>query len=317
MKMSREDVYIHGENTIFNLNKRYLIALIPMILFGFYKNGILVFQKNYTNILGLFKPLLIPTFGFLIGYITIVIYNKIKNKDNEILNDYVFPIQTLIIGMLMPINIKYSVFILCLTTISLLYMLFVYNRKIKINYIAVTSLTLIIISYLIGNYKDIISLFMNNYESSVLLNHSIYRLIFGFNYGGIASSNIILVIIAYFYLSFSFSYKKNIPFYLMIMFSIIIIFSLISGINFSNLLRNILNSTMIFSLFFVVNDNFASPYTNLAIIVYSLLLAITTTILTTLNFQLSLLIGTVLTSFIVPILNKVFKKTKFKQNKGN
>ena len=69
---------------------------------------------------------------------------------------------------------------------------------------------------------------------------------------------------------------------------------------------------MIFSLFFVVNDNFASPYTNLAIIVYSLLLAITTTILTTLNFQLSLLIGTVLTSFIVPILNKVFKKTKFK-----
>ena len=46
--------YIHEKND----NKRsvfiYLISLIPLIMYGIYKNGILLYQNHYINLINVF-----------------------------------------------------------------------------------------------------------------------------------------------------------------------------------------------------------------------------------------------------------------------
>ena len=51
---------IKSNNSIEKMSYIYLLSLLPLILFGFYKNGISLFIKDYVNILGMLKPLLLP-----------------------------------------------------------------------------------------------------------------------------------------------------------------------------------------------------------------------------------------------------------------
>ena len=63
-----------SNNSIKRITLTYVISLLPLILFGFYKNGISLYIKKYVNILEMFKPLVIILLGFLIGAIVNVIY---------------------------------------------------------------------------------------------------------------------------------------------------------------------------------------------------------------------------------------------------
>ncbi len=66
--------YLHYEKDQKSLVKAYYIALIPILLFGFYKNGIMLYQNNYVS----FGDALIPLYfyfisavvGFLVAFIT-------------------------------------------------------------------------------------------------------------------------------------------------------------------------------------------------------------------------------------------------------
>ena len=46
---------------------RYIICLIPLYLYGFYKNGIKLYALGLVNIFGLFKPLIFDILGLVIG----------------------------------------------------------------------------------------------------------------------------------------------------------------------------------------------------------------------------------------------------------
>lgn len=310
--MKTNKVFFHSNNTIESINKRYILVFLPLILFGFYKNGYIVYSKGYTNIFGLFKPLLIPIIGFVIGYLVTFILNKIKFKKSEnILNNYIVPIQTMIIGMLMPIRINIFIFIIVLLILTIIYLLIFQNKKYSINFIAFSTLIIILISMLVLNVKEINLLYLNAYESAVKLDHSIYRLFFGFNNSGISVTNVILVLIAYGCMNFCLSYKKEIPIYLLFGFLIVFGINLILGANFSEILRKIVNSSFIFIITFVATDQKSSPYNNLGMIFYSVLIIIFMTIVGQINFELSLLIAILLVSIITPLLVKIFKKTKF------
>ena len=54
---------IKSNNSIKRLCITYLISLIPLIIFGFYKNGISLYIKRYINLLEMFKPLLFILIG--------------------------------------------------------------------------------------------------------------------------------------------------------------------------------------------------------------------------------------------------------------
>jgi len=309
----RNKVFAHNSNSIKSLNTKFLLVFLPLLFFGFYKNGIVVFAKNYTNIFGMFKPLIIPIIGFLIGYFITYIVNKYKHKrKGRIIDNYFFPIQAMIVGMLMPIKVNIMLFMLILSILSFIYMMFIYNnQKISINFIVLSSTMIIVATSILSNVTNISSLFINSYEQSVMLSHSIYRLFVGYSFAGISISNILLTIIAFYIMSYSLSFKKEISFYLIIMFSIIFILNIILGANFSELIRKVLNSSIIFIITFVANDSKSTPYTKLAMFVYSLIVVALTLIISIFNFEISIYVAIMIASILTPLLNKMFKKTKF------
>lgn len=311
--MPNEKIFIHGDNSIKSLSKNYLICLVILVLFGFYKNGIIVFQHNHTNLYGLLKPLLVPLIGFVIGYTVSKLVNTLKYKKNgSVLTNYFFPIQTLMISMLMPIKVNILLFTVILSVLAFIYLFFFYKAKINFNFIILTTVIIILISFLISNNTNINSLFINPYEEAVLLNHSLYRLIFGYSIAGISVSNSLLIILSYFFLSRLISFKKEIPFYLAIMFGLVLIFQIVFNSSISDYIREILNSSFIFIIVFVASDNYYSPYTKLAMFFYSLLIFLLTLIMSIINFDLAIYFSILIVSFLNPVLNRVFKKTKFK-----
>ena len=65
-----------------NLNQKkiniYLfISLIPLLITGFYKNGIKLYINDLVGIPGLLKPLILDILGFTIGVLVNIIYEKI------------------------------------------------------------------------------------------------------------------------------------------------------------------------------------------------------------------------------------------------
>ena len=87
--------YLHEKEN--NLNKLYLLALIFLITFGFYKNGILVFKEFSDNYVMLFKPLLFPLINIIISCFFEYIFNKkIKISDNTIF--------MILLSMIVPVN---------------------------------------------------------------------------------------------------------------------------------------------------------------------------------------------------------------------
>ena len=97
--------FIKDSNTTKKMMKHLLIALTPIIIFAFIKNGILPYKKGYTDLFGMIYPLVfisvpvISTFAFeiLFGLITK------KNIMDLIRNSYgVFP--GLFLGLILPLN---------------------------------------------------------------------------------------------------------------------------------------------------------------------------------------------------------------------
>ena len=72
--------FIRTKNNTDKIYNNLLIALIPIILFSFYKNGIIPFINNKTDIIGLYYPLIFILIGTLSSYLIEKIYCKIFKK---------------------------------------------------------------------------------------------------------------------------------------------------------------------------------------------------------------------------------------------
>jgi len=68
---------IKSDNSIKRICYTYLISLIPLILFGLYKNGISLYIKGYVGIYEMIRPLLFVIIGGILGIIVNILYDKI------------------------------------------------------------------------------------------------------------------------------------------------------------------------------------------------------------------------------------------------
>ena len=310
--MKTKKIFLHSENSILRLNLQYLILLVPLVLFGFYKNGIIVYQKGYTTILGMFKPLIIPISSLLIGLLIFYLLNtKRKITVFESFKISTFPIQTLILGMVLPIKVNIYVFLITLPILSFFYLKFFYNKKLSFNFIALSLIVIVLSSYLLSDYKTIAQLYINNYENSVILNPSIYRLLIGFNHSGLAITNHIISIMIFIYLIPKITFKREISLYLLSIFLLIGSINLVIGSSFSEQLRFIFNSSLLFCIFFIANELTSTPATKLAMFFYSLLVMIFYWLFSIITKDLAIFLSIFIVSISSYWLDIIFKKTKF------
>ena len=293
---------IKSNNSIKKISFIYLISLLPLILFGFYKNGINLYLKGLINIFNMFKPILFIIIGFIIGIIVNIIYEKYIHKNKSKLIDIIFssfhPIYGILIACISSINTN-----LILFTIITFIVLFISKfLSLKINYIALTSLIIFFIMSMTNKFT-----FLNVYEASTNFNMNAIDYLFGKGSGGIFTTNILLLIVSYIILYNSKTYKKNIPIISTITFSILtIIYSILTN-NIGNILNMLFTNGILFSFVFIATDFISSSYTKNGIIIYSILVGILTFVLYLINPALSSLGGILIASIFNSLIDIKFE----------
>ena len=293
---------IKSNNSIKKITITYLISLIPLILFGLYKNGISLYIKGYIGMLEMFKPLLLLLLGSIIGISVNIIYEKYIKKSKNNLIDIIFssfhPIYGILISCISSINTNIILFTI-ITFIILFISKFI---NLKINLISLTSLIIFFIMNIANKFS-----FLNIYESSNNFKMDAIDYLFGKGSGGIFTTSILLLIIIFIILYNSKVYKKNIPILSTITFTILVIIYCIINKDIGNIMNMLFTNGILFSFIYIATDPISSSYTKIGTNIYSIVVGVLTFIFYLINPALSSLGGILIASIFNSLIDLKFE----------
>lgn len=298
-----KNIYVRDNNSILKISIKYFLALIPLIIYGFYKNGIQLLEKELVSVLGMLKPLLFIITGIVIGGLVNIISEKFIKKQKISIIDALFSsfhiLYGLIIACLLSVNTNYFLFVIITFTILLLSKIF--NIK-SINLIALTTLIIILLTYIFGEFS-----YLNLYESSTILNLNAVDYLIGRGSGGLATTFISGLIFSLIILLTEKTYKSEIPLYSIITFTIFIIIYAIYKSNIANIFELLFTNGILFSLIFVAPDSISSSYTKIGKIIYGLLTGILTFLLYLINPTFACLGAILISSILSSVIDVKFE----------
>ena len=278
--------FVREETNIKKIISYLYISIIPLLIFGFYKNGI----KSYDGIY-ILHPLILDLVGFASGTLVSIILEKKKPLTSF------YPFYGLLSASLVFPNTNIIVFgLICFIS------LFIYKKINKNNVNIVCVIALIVI--LISNFYETsyLNLVIN---SNTNLDGLDYLL--GKGSAGLNASCTLLSLASYLYLSTKAFYKREIPLYSFLTYSILMVIylSFIGDIN--SLFVRLLSNGTIFSLVFVSTMGTTSSYTKRGRICYALILGILMFILSFSFPSLAVISAIFLTSIMHKYIDKLLK----------
>ncbi len=286
-------IYIKNDNKINKLVYVYIISILPLILYGLYKNGILLYQNDLISFIEIFKILIfigIPT-------ITILILNYIKDKKIHIeLNN----LSWIFISIFMPVNTNILIY-------SCLIILFIFLDirllKSKVDLSLVFKIILILILYLLGNYS-----YLNIAEETISYNFNTLDILFGRSVGGIASTSLIIAMLSYVLLYTNTFYKKNITIVTISTYSALtLVLSFITNIDFTNI------GGIFIGVMLLGSTLKYTPATIKSQIIYSFSLGILIVLFNFINYYESLFISLLILQSLIYIKGKI-RGRKYEKN---
>lgn len=289
-------MYVKKNNKELNID--YLVVLLPLVIYGFYKNYFIVYNRGLITLFDVIKQIVIFLLVIAIAILIPILVNILqKKKWNEgILRDYTIPL-VIIFFLIMPVKYNKFIFLIILAVFVCLNN-FLKVNKFSFNRIAFLEvLTLIILKQLGGiAYESV-------YESTKELSFTLFDSFFGRSVMNFGTTNIFLILCCFAYLTYRCYYKKEIPL-------IIIGTYLLSGVGINFLMHKdifsifstLITTNILFSTIFVATIPFYSPYTKEGTIIYSILIGILTSIFS-IYFSLNEAIFVII--FIVSLLNNL------------
>lgn len=278
--------FVKEETNIKKIINYLYISLIPLLIFGFYKNGI----KSYSGIL-MFHPLALDLIGFASGALISYILEKKKPFDSF------YPLYGLLSASLVFPNTSLIIFGL-ISFISL----FIHKKinKNNVNIVCVISLIVILIC--------------NFYEPSYLkiaINNNInldgLDYLLGKGSAGLNASCTLLALVSYAYLSSKPFYKREIPLYSFLVYTILTVIYLSFTGNINYLFVRLLSNGTIFSLVFISTISSTSSYTCRGRVCYALILGILIFILSFSFPSLAVISAIFLVSLMHKYIDKLLK----------
>ena len=285
------NVYLKSKNNENKILVKYILLLIPFLIYGFYKNGILLYKGEYVNIFNMFKPLILTIISILISYL----FTKYKKEDFISYRLYLNILSSLIV---LP-NTNIFIYLIILFLFNILY-----TFK-KVNISLITILLLIIVSMIFSKY-----LFLNIYEESVNHSYSITNYLFGNGSGGISNTLFIYSILVFIYLICDFSYKKHIVVTSLTVYYILLIISFVLFKKFDyNLL---LNNNLVFSFIFLNTISIFTPYTKGGCYLYGFILGLISFCFSFIDINLGVYLISLILSFTSLYFDKIILKISSK-----
>lgn len=293
---------IKDDTSIKKISLTYILSLLPLILYGFYKNGIYLYIKKYISLPTMFKPLLLILIGFLIGASVNIIYLKLIKKSKDNIIDIVFssfhPIYGILIASIISINTNILLF--SVVTFAVLFISKFINNK--INLISLSSLIIFFIMNVLNKFT-----FMNIYEQSSSFKMNAIDYMFGRGSGGILTTNILLIVLSFIILYNSKVYKKNIAIYSSSVFILLTTIYCILTKNIGNIMNMLFTNGILFSFVYVATEPVSSSYTKYGKEIYGILVGILTFIFYLINPALSSLGGILIASIFNSLIDLKFE----------
>lgn len=279
--------YIHYRKDKNDLVNTYFLALLPVLLFGFYKNGILLYQNDLISFLDLFLPLSFYLVSIGIGFLVGVIFKV--NKKEMILYSLILACTTSINTNL----ILYPILLFASFVVGL-----VISKKFSFHFLAFAKI-LLVLALLVQSYS-----YQNIAEKIEFFHYNTFDLFLGFGVGGIASSSLFLVLISFFLLLTQKFYKKVIPIMASLCFASIFFVLFVLTKN-TFYLEGLLNGSVYFGFVFVGAHLRISPNTKRGMALYGALIGVVSAIFACFLpiYEVSYL-AIFLLSFFLPLFNR-------------
>ena len=278
--------YIHHKKN--NINLIYLIVLTLLVLFGFYKNGILVYKYFSNNIIMLLKPLLFS----ITSLITSFGFEFIKNKKLKLSDNLIY---SLLLSVIIPINTGLIIFFIINIIFNLINYYVLDKINLEINIITIFKLIIVLLLLVLNKYS-----YLNNLELVGKYSYNLIDIFIGRGVSGVSSSSILIMLAGFIALFNNFYYKNDIPIISLLTYIIIaVLFKLILHEVF------IINGLIIFSLLYIAPLNKFSPAVKKERIIYSVFLGILTAVFT---YFINMYDGVTLAILIASFLNLIHFK---------
>ena len=267
-----------------------LLILLPIIGFSLYKYGYLDYSKGLVSLLASFKVLWLLLINIIITFISSNLL-----KDNYPYKYY----EIIVLTLLLPIRIPYIIDIIGVLVYNLIRK---YLYTYHLNNIAISKL-LITVCLMILNKNNYLSF----YQEQVSSLYTTSDLIWGASIGSIGSNNLVILILCYLLLCNVIIYKKDIPWYAILGYTMTLgIYGLINN-NLIYLMKLTLNSTILFSIIFVSSINTSSPVGRKLRRIYGLLVGILSLAFLTINPYDAGLIGIIMANLIINLIEYSYR----------
>lgn len=283
--------YLHYSKDKKSLISRYFLALLPLILFSFYKNGFLLYQNEFISFADVFIPFYFYLISGVIGYLVALISKEEKSE---------MVLASLILACSVSINTNMIIYPFLL--FASLFIACCIQKKYELNGISLVRI-LLLLSLFANGYS-----YLNVVEKIGAFDYNLFDLFLGFGSGGIGSNSLLLVLIAFLILCFNPFYKRWIPIMASISFLIIlfVLFFLTKDVTY---MESLLNGSVYFGFVFVGADLRVSPNTKKGMMFYGLVIGILCGILAIFVpiFEVSFL-SILIVSLFIPVINRFFLK---------
>ena len=292
------NVYVRSKNSIFNISKYRILALIPLILYGIYQNGVKAFKVDHS-IVTLIKPLMFIGVGLLIGIVVNLIFTKKEKKMS--LNDILFSSFHLEYGIILGSLMSYSVNIIVFAVTLLALFIITKLIDIKINGIALAFIIIYVVTQMTGGFI---------YPEIATKTLEVKDYLMGNVSGGLCATSFVLLLVSYIILKITNSSKTDITFFAFLSYALLsLILSFISKETFIYMIT--LNSYF-FVFMFVATESLSSCYTLNGTKIFGLLLGLFTFILYFVEPILAPFISVLVLSLFHIVIDKLGNKIKTK-----
>lgn len=267
-----------------------LLILLPIIGFSLYKYGYLDYSKGLVSLLASFKVLWLLLINIIITFISSNLL-----KDNYPYKYY----ETIVLTLLLPIRIPYIIDIIGVLVYNLIRK---YLYTYHLNNIAISKL-LITFCLMILNKNNYLSF----YQEQVSSLYTTSDLILGASIGSIGSNNLVILILCYLLLCNVIIYKKDIPWYAILGYTMTLGIYVLINNNLIYLMKLTLNSTVLFSIIFGSSINISSPVGRKLRRIYGLLVGIFSFAFLTINPYDAGLIGIIIANLIINLIEYSYR----------
>jgi len=276
----------------------YAMALLPLLAFGFYKNGISLYMRDHIEFYQMFKPiliLLIVLTGAVLGGVAREWFKdrKVSKKTFERCKRDV--VEALLIACILPINTS------LIAAFTIPFLIGLATNKIKFNRIAVMYVLIEGINVLLK-----VNSFNNIYEASTVLNYDGFDYFLGQGPGGIFSTSVLFIVLGMIFLSFNKLYKRELVYSSLGTFLILgIIPAMIKGA-YANILPYIFSYNILFVLVFIAPNIESSCYTEKGQIASGIIIGILTYALTYITPYTAAILSVLIVSLLSGIIDRLF-----------